>query len=385
MSHMHGRSSTENRLNLGANYSPGTMKTPESESGLALLARLGTRPSLKNIDSHFFPAGLDPCDIVEISGNRGSGKSSFISHLILNSLMPEAWCGLKLGGSSCGVVYIDADLHFSILQMENMLQRRIKKMVKSARAELKGLGGRKTAGSLICSPKTFQDFLHSGKRQQESEINKLTRDCLKHLLYLKCTDSFQFTITLLSLDELAQNRDNISLIVIDSISAFYWYDRTYKAGTWYKLEQHYNRIFKTFLGHIRKHKLVLLTSRQALFQKRPLKEERKTSYQNEDEEGDFDATDYEYLGREWASGVTHRIYLSVDTLGETSNTNLPQEQQVQDVQGSVCQSEESFSIMDKSTQERTTYLAEVNGKNNMKNKVTFTIHEDGIRHLVVKD
>lgn len=360
------------------------MKIPESESGLALLARLGTRPSLKNIDSQFFPTGLDPCDIVEVIGNRGSGKSSFISHLILNSLMPEAWCGIKLGGSSCGVVYIDADLHFSILHMENMLQRRIKKMVKSARAELKGLGQRKTTGSLVCSPKTFQDFLHSGRRQQESEINKLTRDCLKHLLYLKCTDSFQFTITLLSLNELTQNRDNISLVVIDSISAFYWYDRTYKAGTWYKLEQYYNRIFKAFLGHIRKHKLVLLTSRQTLFQRRSLKEERKTSNQNEDIE-DFDATDYEYLGREWASGVTHRIYLSIDTVGDTSNTNLPQEQQVHDVQDSMCQGEESFSIMDISAKERTTYVAEVNGKNNTKNKFSFTIHEDGIRHLVVKD
>lgn len=385
MSHVYGRASTENRLNLSANYSPGTMKTPESESGLALLARLGTRPSMKNIDSQFFPSGLDPYDIVEVSGNKGTGKSSFISHLILNALMPEAWYGIKLGGSSCGVVFIDADLHFSILQMENMLQRRIKKMVKSARAEVKGLGGSKAADSLVCSPKAFQDFLHLGKRQQESEINKLTRDCLKNLVYLKCTDSFQFTITLLSLDELMQNRDNISLVVIDSISAFYWYDRTYKAGTWYKLEQHYNRIFKVFLGHIRKHKLVLLTSRQALFQKRSSKEERKTSYQNEDVDGDFDVTDYEYLGREWASAVTQRIYLSIDTPGETSNTVLPQEQQVHNMQDSNCQGEESFSIMDKSTKERTTYLAEVNGKNNKKNKLTFTIHEDGIRHLIAKE
>lgn len=367
--------------------SPGTIKTPESESGLALLARLGTRPSLKDIDSQFFPSGLDPCDIVEFSGNRGTGKSSLISHLILNALMPEAWCGVKLGGCGGGVVFVDTDLHFSVLQLENMLQKRIKKKVKNARAEMKGSvdGKNKDEGSLVYNAKALQGFLRSGKKQQENEINALTRDCLKNLLYLKCTDSFQFTITLLSLDELAQNRDNLSLVVIDSISAFYWHDRTYKAGTWYKLEQHYNRIFKAFLSQIRKHKLVLLASRQSLFQRRSAKEDRKTSHQNEDVEGDFDVTDYEYLGREWASAVTQRVYLTIDSMGETSNTNLPPEQQVQDMQAASCKGDESFNAADKSSKERTTYLAEVNGKNNKKNKVTFTVHEDGIRPLTVKE
>ncbi|XP_045623448.1 DNA repair protein XRCC2 [Procambarus clarkii] len=364
----------------------GITPTVASESGVALLARLGTRPSLHDLEPCLFPGGLQPGDIIEITGNRNCGKSLLSLHLVVSVLLPRIWRGINVGGCGGGVVFVDSDLHFSILHLENMMQRRIKKILKMTKDAIK----RKKSGysfdeRLIDDEDKIQELLHSGKSSFKTEIDNLIKNCLKSLFYLKCTESSQFAITLLSIDELLSNKSNIAFIVIDSISAYYWYDRAYRVESWYKLEQYYNQIFKVFLGHIKKHKLVLLSTRQSLFQTRPAHEDNQNKRHTEEEESEEGKTEYEYMGREWASLVTCRVNVSTDNSGDTS---VPLDE---NCKGDVIMNKiSSYSTdtvtvgMNKCENAATSdncrqiYSAEVS-KNGKNNKLFFTVHEDGLR------
>lgn len=363
------------------------MNGVESESGLALLARLGTRPSLVDLDPCLFPGGPQAGDVIEVSGNKNCGKSSLCLRLVVTVLLPQIWKGVNVGGCGGGVIYVDSDLHFSILHLENMMQRRVKNILKMCKNTMKKKKmGYDVDERLIDNDKEIQELLHLDKTSFKTEVDKLVRESLKSFIYLKCTDSSQFAITLLSIDELILNKTNVSLIVIDSISSFYWYDRSYRAETWYKLEQYYNKIFKVFLGLIKKHKLVLISTRQSLFQKKSVQEEY--FHQTEEEESEEGMTEYQYMGREWASLVTCRICLSMLDTGDTSvsqsNWNPRNETSVEKSSDNLTALEkvgidkknvESIMMLDN---DRQMYSAEMT-KNGKKTKLVFTVHEDGLR------
>lgn len=358
-----------------------TVNAVESESGLALLARLGNRPSLVDLDPCLFPGGPQAGDVIEVSGNRNCGKSLLCLRLVVAVLLPQIWKGFNVGGCGGGVIYVDSDLHFNILHLENMMQRRIKKVLKMCKDAMKKKKlGHDIDERLIDDGKEVQEILHSDKTSLKVKIDKLVRESLKSFLYLKCTDSSQFAITLMSMDELIMNKTSVSLIIIDSISAFYWYDRSYRAETWYKLEQYYSRIFKVFLGHVKKHKLVLLSTRQSLFQKRSVQDDCQSKYlhQLEEEELEEGLTEYEYMGREWASHVTCRIYLSMLNPGDMSVPKSDWEPRNEaNEKSSVAITGLVKSGSDKRS-DRQMYSAEVT-KKGKKIKLVFTVHEDGVR------
>ncbi|XP_069949540.1 DNA repair protein XRCC2-like isoform X1 [Cherax quadricarinatus] len=377
-------------LTSPAHTAGGPALNVSSESGIALLARLVARPSLSDLDSYLFPGGPQPGDVIEVTGNMNYGKSSLGLHLVVSVLLPRTWRGINIGGCGGGVVFVDSDLHFSILHLENMLQRKVKKILKMCKDAMK----RKKSGysfdkRLIDDENSIQELLHFDKMNFKNEIDNFVKTCLKSFFYLKCTDSSQFAITLLTMDELLLNKSNISLIVIDSISAYYWYDRAYRSESWYKLEQYYSKIWKVFIGHVKRHKLVLFSTRQSLFQKRPAYDDCQTKSLNhaEEEESEEGMTEYEYMGREWASHVTCRIHLSMFNMNDTSFPlsdqnpkscvtveNLGSSPGTASV-GGVAKISEPAVISDDCRQ---MYTAEVS-KNGKKHKLVFTIHEDGLK------
>lgn len=324
------------------------MSCVASESGLALLARLGARPDMSNLQPQLLNA-LKPGEVVEFGGGPGSGKSFLCLHLLTSALLPQAWHGMKLHGCEAQIVFIDSDMTFNILIIENMLTRKIKRTLKKCQEVLKK---KRKSGvndgelSIFTNINEAEILFRTVKDDLKKKINDLVKNCLSSLFYFRCKDSSQFAITLISIDQLLITKPNISMIVIDSISAFYWYDKTYRVENWYKLEQYYNKIFKVFLSYIKENKLILFATRQSLFKKR---NEKKIIF-GDNEEID-DECSYEYMGKEWTKSVDRKINLTL--LNEKGNVEVVNEL-------------------------RPVYYAEVTNREE-KNKVSFEIHEEGLQ------
>ncbi|XP_076053514.1 X-ray repair cross complementing 2 [Oratosquilla oratoria] len=344
---------------------PGNKNDIPAENGLDLLARLWERPDLSGLEPLLFDNQIEQGDVVEISGAPGVGKTLIGMHLIASALLPQSWRGLRLGGQDGGVLLVDTDLHFCILQLANMIERRIKHILKKVRAILKNDScDKEELSALAVDERAVRELLKLGRKRIYSEIDNLQKSCLSKFTYLKCTDSSQFAITLLTLKELLISKTEVSLVVIDSLSAYYWYDRAFRADTWYSSEKYYNKMFKTFIAQMKELKVVLVCSRQLLFQKRAGKPKDKLAPSTfgffKDEDPKFEQESYEYLGKEWGNSVKWKLNLSASPLV------------LQKLQ------EPSASMTPKVPDDKHVYYISVSQTQEIKT-LLFTVHEEGIR------
>ena len=109
-------------LALGASpsFTRQVIRTPQP---ISLVEYLREEPRTLFIDPHLFPSGLDPGDVVEVSGPANCGKSMLALSLIATALLPAVWCGVQIGGCEAGVLYVDCEQHFSVFQLVNLMYR----------------------------------------------------------------------------------------------------------------------------------------------------------------------------------------------------------------------------------------------------------------------
>lgn len=101
-----------------------------AESGVQLLARLTARPSLLSLDRNLFPDDLVPGDIVQISGQPGTGKSFLLLHLLTKCLLPKSFKNVEIGGLGAGAILIDTDHNISILKLATLMEQFVVKAIK---------------------------------------------------------------------------------------------------------------------------------------------------------------------------------------------------------------------------------------------------------------
>ncbi|KAK3863634.1 hypothetical protein Pcinc_030616 [Petrolisthes cinctipes] len=374
-------------------------KTPTTKP---LLGGLGCHippADLIQLDPHLLPGGPQPGEVIELTGGSNCGKSSLAQHLIATALLPHTWRGIKTGGCGAVVMLVDCDLHFSILQLENRMQKRIKQCLRLGKDALKKRKlGQQAEENVIVDEEELRKLLHSDKGSIKNEIISLVKQCLQSLSYLRCTNSTQYAITLLSLEEYMMEQNGVSLLVIDSLSAYSWYDRVYRAKSWAKLKDYYNGIFTTVMTCIKKYSVVLIATKGILFSKKfleddyrdksrlqtDLKEDGEMKDPEEDMEG---VSERELFGNVWASNVTHRIILSLqhnpagnvigqneDSFSERNDTSS-----VSNVTPGSKDTNANKSLNSTtSCSDRYLYAAEVTVNLN-KSKLMYAIHEEGIR------
>lgn len=120
---------------------------------------------------------------------EGTGKTETLYHLIIRCIMP-----VQNGGLEVGVVFIDTDYHFDMLRLVSALEGRLAEDLKES------------DGS-------------------ENEPEERVRLCLRRLSVVHCNSSVQLLLTLHYLENTFSSQPSVGLLVIDSISAFYWVDR----------------------------------------------------------------------------------------------------------------------------------------------------------------
>ena len=169
-----------------------------------LLARLGARPDVSDLERILFPKGPQQKDVIEFYGDEGSGKTQMLLHLMTRCLLPPTWKTVEVGGLNAGIAYVDNDYHFSMIRltsiMDHTIRRCISRSKKSCEQNNNGVG--------------FE-------MPSEEDIESVIKQSLGKLHIVKCNSSMQFVLSLYSLDSVFGNKPEVCLLFIDSISAFY--------------------------------------------------------------------------------------------------------------------------------------------------------------------
>ncbi len=136
--------------------------------------------------------------MVEIQGAPASGKTHFVYQLLVSCILPSP---STLGGWGKAAVVYDTDGTFQVGRLKTLLHAHIS-------------GKHNAAGDAI----------------NHSRIEDITLDCLHRLHVFRPTTSMQLAATIVNLGNLHATHprfadQEIGLVVVDSLSAFYWQDR----------------------------------------------------------------------------------------------------------------------------------------------------------------
>lgn len=162
------------------------------ESGLQLFSRIAQRPPLEGINTFIFPHGPYPSQVIEITGEEGTGKTLLITDLLARCILPASHQGIQLPGKQCGALIINTNHHFHPFKLAELLQHYVRINCKTL--------------TLSC-------------------IEGIVQESLKNLTVINCHTNTQLQATLLNLESVLLRETNISLLIVDTIAAFYWTER----------------------------------------------------------------------------------------------------------------------------------------------------------------
>ena len=177
-------------------------------AGSTLIPTLDSHLSSVNAHrtSHNWP--LNRGDVIELQGPAASGKTHFLYHMLATCLIPSQYQGKQLRGWGKSAILFDTDSKFDISRLHQLLVSRLTRLFGQEEP-------------LPAMPTV--------------EWDEVATQCLEHLHVFCPTSTAQLAVTLLHLpkylstDPRFQDAE-IGLLVVDSLSAFYWRDR-------YSLEQ----------------------------------------------------------------------------------------------------------------------------------------------------
>ncbi|XP_063777938.1 DNA repair protein XRCC2 isoform X1 [Pseudophryne corroboree] len=240
----------------------------KSESGTQLLARLEGRTSLKDLEPLLFASEDCPVhgDIIEFHGPEGTGKTEMFCHVISRCILPKSEGGLQVE-----VIYIDTDYHFDMLRLVTILEHRL---------------------------------------SQSNE--EMVKQCLSRFFLVYCSSSVQLLLTLYSLENMFCSHPSLCLLIIDSLSSFYWIDRNNGGESISKQESTIRKCIELLDKLVKEYKLVLFASTQTIMQK---------SYSGGGEAPSHSAkqtsptVDFKpYLCKLWQHITVSRVFFSKETL-----------------------------------------------------------------------
>uniref|UniRef100_A0A3Q0S3G4 RecA family profile 1 domain-containing protein n=1 Tax=Amphilophus citrinellus TaxID=61819 RepID=A0A3Q0S3G4_AMPCI len=229
---------------------------------LQLFARLEARRCLKDIEPRLFPedGGPDHGEVVELFGLEGTGKTELLYHLLCRCVLPEA-----AGGLEVDVVFVDTDYSLDMLRLVSILD------------------------TLSSSPSLF------------GPAEVALRSCLSRLLVVQCSSSSQLLLTLHFLETTLSSRPTLALLLIDSISAFYWLDRCEGGTSFTKQEEKLGRCAELLGRLLRDYRITVFATCHAI--RRPVLPSSSSSSSSSESERS-------YLCRPWQRLVTHRLLCS---------------------------------------------------------------------------
>uniref|UniRef100_A0A8C6LK75 RecA family profile 1 domain-containing protein n=1 Tax=Nothobranchius furzeri TaxID=105023 RepID=A0A8C6LK75_NOTFU len=207
---------------------------------LQLFARLDARRCLKDIEPRVFPD----------NGGPDHGKTELLYHLLCRCVLPK-----ETGGLEVDVVFVDTDYSLDMSRLVSILDSKL------------------------------------------SSDEAVLRSCLSRLLVVHCSSSSQLLLTLHFLETTLSSRPSVALLLIDSISAFYWSDSSEGGASLSKREEKLSKCSELLGRLLRDYRITIFASCRTI--------RRSSSGSSSCVE-----MDRPYLCRPWQCLVTHRLLCS---------------------------------------------------------------------------
>ncbi|XP_072935096.1 DNA repair protein XRCC2 [Epargyreus clarus] len=190
------------------------------ESGLQLLTRLTKKPDIENFYPNLFKSGPKQGHIIEIFSE--DDVSCVLWDVICESLIP-----LKLGGKEAGVVIFNTD---GKLNFDNVVKVLRKKLL--------------------------------ARLDDSSQIECFLQNTLSNLFIFEIYNATQLHTTIHTLDSILINYSNISLVVFDTLTAFYWSEQGFKIT---KLDVYIKTLLRIIQNIVKDYKVTILYTRPQYF------------------------------------------------------------------------------------------------------------------------
>ncbi|KAG7525167.1 DNA repair XRCC2 [Solea senegalensis] len=235
-----------------------------SESGAQVLARTEARRCLTDIEPRLFPGngGPDHGEVVEVCGPERTGKTELLYHLLCRCVLPKS-----AGGLEVDVMFVDTDYSLDMFRLVSIIDSRLTRAL---------------------SPSAGSD-------------EEVLRSCLSRLLVVHCSSSSQLLLTLHFLENSFSSRPGLALLLIDSISAFYWLDRCEGGASFSKQEEKLSKCSELLGRLLRDYRITVFATCHAI--RRIHSGLSSSSFSSSD-------SDRPYLCRSWQHLVTHRLLCS---------------------------------------------------------------------------
>ncbi|XP_068628437.1 DNA repair protein XRCC2 [Battus philenor] len=164
------------------------------ESGIQLLSRLVKKPGIENFYPTLFGNGPKFNDIIELFGEEST--SNLLYDIVSTFLLP-----VELGGVEAGVMIFNTDSNLDVNVLMETFRKKLYTHIKTKSLLLK------------CD---------------EQDVDLVFQTSLKKLFYIEIFDITEFNITIQHLENVLLKNSNISLIIFDSLTAFYWSEQNFK-------------------------------------------------------------------------------------------------------------------------------------------------------------
>ncbi|XP_047205794.1 DNA repair protein XRCC2 isoform X3 [Girardinichthys multiradiatus] len=231
-----------------------------------LFARLEARRWLKDIEPRLFPEDGRPDhgEVVEVYGPEGTGKTELLYHLLCRCVMPET-----AGGLEVDVVFVDTDYSLDMFRLVSILDSRL------------------NAGASLSMTLAGSE-------------DAVLRSCLSRLLVVHCYSSSQLLFTLHFLETTLSSRPSLKLLLIDSISAFYWLDRSEGGASFNKQEEKLSKCSELLARLLRDYRITIFATCHTI----------RRGHSGPSSSASVSEPDRSHLCRSWQRLVTHRLVCS---------------------------------------------------------------------------
>lgn len=197
------------------------------ESGLQLLARLAKKVDIANFYPILFENGPQTGQVIELYSNQST--HNLLEDIIAESLIPK-----QFGGVQASVLVFNTDGDLCVNSLRYSLRRKIHNRIQS------------------------ENFLKYGNHHIENKI----LDSLKNLFTIQLYDVTQFYTTVQNLENVLCKHPNLSMLVFNSLTAFYWSEQGYKIT---KMDIYKKTLLSLIQKVTKDHKVTILYTRPEYF------------------------------------------------------------------------------------------------------------------------
>lgn len=199
------------------------------ESGMQLLARLTKKPIIQNFYPVLFENGPHSGDIIELSSDCNT------SYILIDIICEALFKSNETNGFGVLLFNTDGNLDYN-----NLLVNLKKKLY------------------------TNNALLNSENVKSDSELENLLREILANFHILEIYDATQLYTTIHNLENILMVYSNITLVIFDTLTAFYWSEQSFKIT---RMDLYVKNLIQCIYKATKEYKITCIFTRPCYFTK----------------------------------------------------------------------------------------------------------------------